>query len=241
MKIARLPLSCLVFVTVFPAFAQAAESRTEDVRPTDEGDGSVPQMPAGPTMNLAVAPPGPLVQRSAYVHDGFYFRFNVGPGWMHTTLDSTTDAVPDVDASAFSLGADLLLGGSPSPGMAVGGGVLTNIGFGADFSAPGVTDANGTIVHFLAGPFFDAFPNDKKGWHLGTMLGFSGLALGGASPSAADSALGGGAAVWGGYDMWVAPEWSAGFNLRATGAYMVGDDLGAGAFSMMFMVSILRH
>lgn len=239
MKLALFPLLCLslaapCLVLAAPSAALAQDPPAQEPIPEEGDDNEV----SGPKMNLEVAPPGAPVQRKAYVHEGFYFRFNVGPGWMYTTLDSTTDAVPDVDAHSFSLGSDLMLGGSPSPGIAVGGGLLTNIGFGADY---GVAGANGTILHFMAGPFFDAFPNDKRGWHLGTMLGFSGLALGGASPSSADSAFGGGGAVWGGYDMWVAPEWSVGFDLRGTGAYMIGDDLGAGAFSMMFMISILHH
>ena len=209
---------------------QAAPGSTEDV-PADDG----------PRMNLTVAPPAPALQRKAYSHEGFYLGVNVGPGWMYSAINNTDDSGPDVESHAFALGADLMVGGSPSPGMALGAGVQANLGFGSNFQENGTTIGSGTIFHFLAGPFFDAFPNDKDGWHLGTMLGFAGMTQSSGIAGVADSAFGGGASAFAGYDMWVAPEWSAGFELRAGGAYMVAEQSGAGVFNALFLVTILNH
>lgn len=185
-----------------------------------------------PKMNLSVPPPSEAVQRSDYVHDGFYFRLNVGAGFISTTLHDTVRDDSE-SSTTFSLGTDILVGGSPSPGFTFGGGVLSDIGFTSDFGAGG-----GPVMQFLVGPFFDAFPNDKDGWHLGTMVG-------GVASSVAESPstplFGGGAAAWAGYDLWVAPEWSTGFNLRVAGTHSVAEDATATNFSLQFLISILNH
>lgn len=192
-----------------------------------------------PKMNLSVAPPAPALQRSAFVHEGFYLRVNVGPGWLWSNVNDKSAADLDVSGSGFSLAADVMVGGSPSPGLALGIGALTNTGFALGMNdRDGVSRGQATQFHFLVGPFFDAFPNDKQGFHLGAEIGFAGAAL---DTTIASTAFGGGAAGWVGYDMWIAPEWSAGFQLRANGAYLVGDQADAAAFGLNLSVTILNH
>lgn len=213
-----------------PGLAQAAEPPAPSSDPAEpsSGDEAAPEEePQGPKMHLAMPEPVQHVPRSDYVHNGFYFRAGVGPGFMSTTLRNK-----DLDSSAsrtgFSLGSSLLVGGSPAPGMVFGGGALTDLGFSAGGEGtPG--------LHVLAGPFFDAFPNSKGGWHLGTMLGFGVLATDG------QSLLGGGAAAWAGHDIWVAPEWSTGFHLRAAGTHMADANVGATNFSLHLMITVLSH
>jgi hypothetical protein len=191
-------------------------------------------------MNLTVAPPAPALQRTAYVHEGFYLRVNVGPGVLWTNVnDKNGNGAQSTAGTAFAFGADVLVGGSPSPGMALGLGALTNIGFGMNMNdAAGLTRSSSTQFHFLVGPFFDAFPNSKQGFHLGAEMGFAGSSL---DTPLLSSAFGGGAAAWLGYDMWVAPEWSAGFKLRGNGAYMVGTGADASAFGLTLMITVLNH
>lgn len=248
--------SCLLFVSA-AAHAQesAGEAPGSGSDPAPAADGAAPESnqmnltgsssssaeEPRPKMSLAVAPPGPALQRRAYMHEGFYLRVSVGPGWSYSAINSGSTATPDVEGHAFALGADLLVGGSPSPGMALGAGALTNLGFGADLQQDGRSLGNGTIFNFIAGPFLDAFPNDKEGFHLGTLLGFAGMVQSSGIAALPDTAFGGGGGMMFGYGAWVAPEWSAGFDVRATGAYMVSGDYGAGVFSVVALVTILNH
>jgi hypothetical protein len=178
----------------------------------------------GQKMNLSVAPPSDPVQRTDYLHEGFYFRFSLGPGIMSTT--SKAKGVNDsFNDTGFSLGTELLVGGSPAPGLTIGGGALTDMNFAG--SGPG--------LNLLAGPFFDAFPDNKGGWHLGGLVGFDMLAGDG------DPLFGGGGGAWVGHDIWVAPEWSTGFNLRLAGSRVGNSNLGATNFSLHFLITVLNH
>ena len=56
---------------------------------------------------------------------------------------------------------------------------------------------------------------------MGTLLGMSGISLS-SDVSPSTFAIGGGGAAWLGYDMWVAPEWSTGFEIRVGGSYLAG-------------------
>lgn len=224
-------LSCLLAGNAFadePATASfpdepatASEVENEEVAPRK--------------MDLSVATPPPPIQRTDYVHNGFYTRVSVGGGYQYTNIN---DKVFDVSAgsNSFAIGGDLLVGGSPSPGMALGGGVLTNIAVGTKYDGTN----GGAAFNFMVGPFFDAFPDSKGGFHMGTLLGFSGMSLS-QDVSPASFAAGGGGAAWLGYDMWVAPEWSTGFELRTGGGYMAGQDVGVAVFNLSLMITVLNH
>lgn len=187
----------------------------------------------GPKMNLSVPAPTEALQRTDYVHEGFYFRVSVGAGLLSTTLRDRKLDVSD-NSTTFALGTDILVGGSPSPGFTFGGGILSDLGFSSNF----FDSSGGPSMQFLVGPFFDAFPNNKDGWHLGTMVGGVGASV---AESPSTPLFGGGAAAWAGYDLWVAPEWSTGFNLRAGGSHTVAQDASATNFSLQLLISILNH
>lgn len=213
----------LIAVVVCAGFISSSAWAAEEPKGTS-GEEEDSEDTVGPKMHLAVAPPPAGVQRTDYVHEGFYFRFSLGPGVMSTTskLKGVDDSFND---TGFSLGTDLLLGGSPTPGMTIGGGALTDLNFASD----------GSGVNLMLGPFFDAFPDNKGGWHLGALAGFDMLAGDG------DPLLGGGGAVWVGHDIWVAPEWSTGLNLRLAGSRVGNADLGATNFSLHFLITVLNH
>ncbi len=228
-------LSLLLVTTLsLPAFAEDLVARPSD-NETQENATPAGDSPPAPRMDLSVAPPpsNPL-ERSDYVHNGFYLRINVGAGILNTTLRDTK-ADRSANATSFALGTDLLVGGSPSAGFALGGGVVTDMGFTYDFDG----NRGGPLIQGLVGPFFDAHPNNKDGWHLGVLLGGAGGSI---STDALSSGLfGGGATAWGGYDIWAAPEWSVGFNLRIMGSYLAGTDASTTNFSSHLMITVLNH
>jgi len=113
--------------------------------------------------------------------------------------------------------------------MALGGGVVTDMAFAPE----------GPVLQLLGGPFFDVHPYAKGGWHLGTMVGFAGGSV--AADDNGGALFGGGASAWGGADIWAAPEWSVGFNLRILGAHIVGADSAATNFSTVLLITVLNH
>lgn len=225
---------CSLLTTLAAAQEETATDEASPVpRPAQEAESA--DEPPAPKMDLRVAEPGLPLQRTDYVHEGFYTRIAVGPGYQYTNINNKMlDA--SASSSSFSLGADLLIGGSPSPGIAMGGGVLTNLALGTKFDDV----SGGAAFNFLAGPFFDAFPNSKEGFHMGTLVGLSGISLS-SDVSPASFAIGGGGAAWLGYDIWVAPEWSTGFEIRVGGSYLAGTDVGVSVFHAHFLIDVLNH
>jgi hypothetical protein len=223
---------------IVPSLALAQESASADPRPAEN---TAPPATETTKMNLAVAPPAPAIQRTDYVHEGFYLRVNVGPGWMYNSM-TLKETKETIRSNSFAFSADLLIGGSLSPGISMGGGILTNLAIDTNFKADSdsPTSADGPLFHYIAGPFVDAYPNAKQGLHMGAMLGFASTTRA-TLDSSYGTPLGGGAAFWVGYDMWVAPEWSVGFNLRGTGAYMTSADASSAAASALFMLDIINH
>lgn len=205
-----------------------------------------PERTAAPRkMDVSVPPPGPRVRRSAFVHEGFYFRANVGPGWQWTSFNDRGDLNVDLDGNSFAVAVDLMVGASPSPGIALGLGLLTNTGLDMTLELEDGTEVAQTNAgHFIIGPFFDAFPDNRAGWHLGAELGFA-MSQFENQPAFVDTAFGGGAAAWVGHDWWVAPEWSAGLTFRFSGAYLFGseDELDARstAITTSLLVSLLYN
>jgi hypothetical protein len=149
------------------------------------------------------------------VHDGFYLRLSAGIGFVGTDFSDGGAEDDDLSAKGSDLALDVLVGGSPSRGVAVGGALLTNTLLAADLEQSGNTVTDRDIGIVLVGPFIDGFPNAKKGWHLG---GAMGLALVKQKDlgefGRTDRTEGFGAAAWAGYDAWVGDEWSLGGKLR---------------------------
>ena len=221
-----------------PVVGLAQETQSPDPRPVELAEEPSTQTEK---MNLAVAPPAPVIQRTDYIHEGFYLRVNVGPGWMYNSVtDKATSQTFSSNSFAFS--ADVLVGGSPSPGISIGGGILANLAVNSNFKSDsgGPTLGNGPLFHYIAGPFVDAYPNAKKGLHMGAMVGFASTTTA-TLDQKYGTPLGGGAAFWVGYDMWVAPEWSVGFNLRGSGAFMTSSNARSAGASALFMLDIINH
>lgn len=201
-----------------------------------DDDGAKDQDSSGQNkMNLSVPPMEQPVQRTEYLHNGFYFRFAVGPGFSYTTLRNRgTDE--SAGSGAFALASNLMVGASPNPGFALGVGALTNLHLGASFDGENA----GGAFQATVGPFFDAFPDAKGPFHVGALVGMSAMGLGD-DFTPANAVVGGGVGAWLGWDFFVAPEWSAGLKWQVGGAYMVGDETAASNFNTNLMLTLLRH
>lgn len=221
-------LPCAALLWTFPASAQ---EEAEEV--------------AAPRKMHVSVPPPQRVQRTAYIHEGFYFRASVGPAWQWTSFNDRGDLNLDLSGNSFAMGLDLMVGVSPSPGIALGVGLLSNTGFDMTLEDEDGADVTRTNVgHFIVGPFFDAFPDKRGGWHLGAEIGFAMSQYEGRS-ALVNNAFGAGAATWVGHDFWVAPEWSAGLALRLSGAYLFGSedalDVRSTAITTSLLLSVLYH
>ncbi|MGC4089797.1 MAG: hypothetical protein QM756_18315 [Polyangiaceae bacterium] len=99
----------------------AAESAPPSAIASPQKPGLEP--PAG-RMNLFVPPSAPSVPRSYHMHDGFYLRASVGVGSLSSSIDDKSTTGYSLRGGGTSLHLNLLVGGSPSPGLAVGGALL---------------------------------------------------------------------------------------------------------------------
>ncbi len=209
-----------------PATSAPAETTPEASEPAAmaPSDESAP-VEGSRKMDFSTPTPQPAEGRSGYSHNGFYFRAAVGPGWQWVNVNDRSSNDFDLSGNAFGMGANILVGASPSPGIALGGGVLTHFAFDVNLEHDDVDAEESGVGYLIVGPFFDAYPDYKEGWHLGGEIGFAYTGLENID-ALVSKAYGAGVAGWLGYDWWVAPEWSAGLNLQLAGAYAFGSNDG---------------
>jgi hypothetical protein len=146
-------------------------------------------------------------------HDGFYFRMSLGLG---STKVQFRDGPPGVkDAQDRGALLDLMLGGTPSPGLVIGGGLW----FSSLETNKWKRQNDDPSVGMVAmGPFIDYFPDPHQGFHFGGMLGVAAWRVNVTDLSEPKSTAGGGAVgAWAGYDFWVSPQWSLGVQARYLG------------------------
>jgi hypothetical protein len=126
-------------------------------------------------------------------------------------------------------------GGSLPFRLAVGGTVGQGVVLGATLYGAGTTiggsraSLNGARGEFAGLSFLvDWYPSPASGWHVGGDLGLGAVALSNSVGSGGDLAL----SVFGGYDWWIAEQWSFGVLLTASGGSQAaiidsnGDDTG---------------
>lgn len=187
-------------------------------------------------IQLTTEPPAPKVQRSYRLHDGFYIRGSVGLGSLGATFDDDHPSRGDLSGSGLSMGADLMVGGSPSPGLALGGALLAQGAFSAEFERGSEFAEDRSLSVYLIGPFLDGFPVPTKGWHLGGMIGIAGLTIEESEDDAVSETFGFGGSAWFGHDFWVADEWSMGPMLRLTGTLTQDSENDANSSSLSLLV-----
>lgn len=210
-----------------------------------------PQERNPPRIQLHTEPPPPPVARTYHVHDGFYARLNLGMGSLGAVVDSPGTAV-NQEGTGKSLSLDLAAGYSPSPGIVVGGMLAHDAALSVDYGSDSQAYQSNTTVTFL-GPFFDGYPNSRRGFHLGGALGLAQSRVTDKNLAGFGVASGFGLLAFIGYDVWVAEEWSVGGSLRLMGTRTKADadavseiGLTAGRASMetrsiQLMATVLYH
>ncbi|HEY4107241.1 MAG TPA: hypothetical protein VGM44_25260 [Polyangiaceae bacterium] len=228
-----------VCVAVFARPARAEESPASIQAATPNR----PAAPVGARIRLDTPAPSRAVPRTYHMHDGFYLRTSLGFGDYRANFSDGNHPNEDFSEHGGSLSLDLLIGGSPSPGLSIGGALLLEPLFGASYDR-GSSASHGGFAS-LIGPFIDGFPDPTRGWHVGGMLGLAGQSFQdvNASSDKSTSAGGIGGAAWFGYDFWIGPEWSIGPQLRLmamrTSNTKDGADISAWARSFTVGVSVL--
>ena len=174
--------------------------------------------PPGAYVEPPPPPPAPA-DRGRHLHDGFYLRMSIGAGMVDSTWETESPG-PNAKIGGVGLALDLLFGGTPTPGLVIGGGLLLN-----SVQDPEVEPENGASEEIegnlgvaQVGVFIDGFFDPSGGFHLGGMLGLASYGLQFDDDDRDNIEQGGGgAAIWVGYDAWVGSEWSIGGLLRLTG------------------------
>jgi hypothetical protein len=173
--------------------------------------------PAGtkPKIDLSTPPPSPSNPRTYHMHDGFYARASLGLGLLGGGYDDNHPSGESLKGLGAAAGLDIMIGGSPSPGVAIGGAVGAE-GGAINFERFNQEQDRGFYV-LTVGPFVDAFFSANQGGHMGAMIAY---ANGNVEAATGDnsSSHGFGGAIWGGYDFWVADDWSFGPLLKLSGS-----------------------
>ncbi|MGE0325142.1 MAG: autotransporter outer membrane beta-barrel domain-containing protein [Polyangiaceae bacterium] len=151
-------------------------------------------------------------------HDGFMLRLGptFGPLSVTETPEVNGTEGAEVKASGFATGLELLLGGTPAPGLTVGGALLYSQTKDPTLEAGGrEVEADGTLLILSTDVFVQYYFDPTQGFHVQGMLGYGVLdtvrsdgSSGGNDPAGLHLALGAG------YDFWIADEWSVGPFLR---------------------------
>jgi hypothetical protein len=201
-----------VITTVAIASFAWAQSSPGEQRPAESGDSSKMAL-----ATQAPSPPSPAI-RTDRLHDGFFLRVSLGFASQSLAIDDTSTR-PNYTGKGNTLTVDVMLGGSPSPGINLGGALLFDSMSSTRLTSGG--DAAKTGLSLLTvGPMIDGYPSPRCGFHSGGMLGVSAAQLTNRSAFATDAVYGFGLAAWLGYDTWVADQWSVGGVLRFAGAEM---------------------
>jgi hypothetical protein len=159
-------------------------------------------------------------------------RLSIGGGGLATDLDYDAPGLNTTRVRGGTVGLDLLIGGSPTPGLAIGGGLMIN-GAGdaevtTDTNVGGVESIETTqqdAGFSVFGVFFDAFPNPEGGFHVGGMIGLSTFDLNDNDDTVNEQreSNGWGGAAWVGFGGFVSSQWSLGGVLRLSGGVSNSD------------------
>jgi hypothetical protein len=159
--------------------------------------------------------PSPCVEPpDAYRHDGFYLRFSMGA----VDYLSFTGHGPSGHASisGSSDGGLLAIGNTNSAGITVAGAIVVETTRRAFYGSPHDPRGYATASVLDLDLLIDWYPNARRGWHVGGMLGIGALSVTDAYiPDSTGLAFNAG--LFGGYDWWIGPQWSLGLMVLTAG------------------------
>jgi len=143
----------------------------------------------------------------------------LGLGLAGALISSDSRSVGDFSFGGGAGAFDLWIGGTPTPGLAMGGALS---GFAMSSSKRRVDGdrVSGDVAGSsgMLGFFVDVFPDPGRGLHFGGALGFASSTAEVKDSGRKFEGGGLGLEAWGGYDVWVSPQWSLGGMLRLMGS-----------------------
>jgi hypothetical protein len=163
-------------------------------------------------------------------HDGFMLQLELGPGYA--SLPGTAEEAgtsTDVDVRGMSCVGGTFVGGTPAPGLVVGGATLGHVIYSPKMEVGGQeVDGYGddNLSLSLVGPFVQYYPDPSSGLNLRLALGFVWAKA--MDDNIEDAATGFGVNASLGHDWWVGDEWSLGMAARVTYAHVREESTGVG-------------
>jgi hypothetical protein len=116
-------------------------------------------------------PPAPTENATAYNHDGFFFRMGFGLAYASAPLE--IDGNDAGSAKGVGVSVEFLFGGTPAPGIVIGGGVI-----GHNFPDVTLENDEGEEAPFDASlsfttidVFLNLYPDPKQGFQVQALLG----------------------------------------------------------------------
>ena len=149
-------------------------------------------------------------------HDGFYFRAALGLGGLIGSNRYASSAIAgssslEFDSSGLAIVSELAFGGSPAPGLVIGGG-----SYGASigktrYISDGIEVEDEASAVSVIGPFIDFYPDPEAGLHLQLAPGLGLISAVEGDFVAEDlGGLGFGFMAGVGYEFWISEQWSIG-------------------------------
>jgi hypothetical protein len=214
-------INLVTFAALAASLLLSARARADE--PLPPSDSSNPA--------LAVDAPRDGASRSQpHRHDGFYLRLSTGFGPYNESI-SRPGQDPHTSITGIATTGDFAIGGSPRPGLVLGGAIWSTSVLAADAR----TDAGEVVPssagqrssYSVFGPWLDYYFNPRGGLHMPASLGFDvvrGLDTQGARFSRDNTAVGAGLLIGLGYEWWVSDEWSVGILGRLAGVVATSAD-----------------
>ncbi|MEZ4220962.1 MAG: autotransporter domain-containing protein [Polyangiaceae bacterium] len=163
--------------------------------------------PAAAAGGEPAAPPSDV-----HNHDGFYLNLGLNFGYSMVSWSVDGAGSLDQDLSGLSSGFDLLIGGTPVPGLVIGGGLI-----GVRTSDPKIktgsveTTADGTMLLAGLSLFGQYYFDPAEGFFLQGQLGYAVLDFVNSNGSSGgNDPTGFLVGVGAGYDFWIGEQWSVG-------------------------------
>jgi hypothetical protein len=107
---------------------------------------------------------------------GFYFRGAIGGSAFAGTsghADGDNNSADVISLSGGAIDVELSLGGSPIPGLAVGGAIYGSSFPSPSYSNSGVSATGGAAIVSSIGPFADWYFDPTKGLHAEVAFGYA--------------------------------------------------------------------